>query len=502
MRRTAAALIAALAVVTPTVAVLAAPAGADEGAAPRATEADQALATAERVLSGVPRTNDPSPTIALRDLRLALPRLSTDEQAQSTGLLARPTDGASDPQQQGYTVPSKRKCSDVVCVHWVERGADRVPNRRWVDRNLTVMTRTYRTITRSMNYRRPLADGRRGGNRRFDFYLKDIGDQAMYGYCAPERERQQYTYTSYCVLDNDFSREQYANTPMENLRVTASHEFFHAVQYAHDAAEDRWLMEATATWMEERLADSVNDNRSYLRYGQLGRPHQPLDLFEAYGFAHYGNWLFFEFLSKKHGVGSVRAIWKRAAAYRGAPDMFSTQAVRHYLRSRGGFGATYGRFAAANTYPRKAYSEGAAYTATKVDQTAVLSPTRRSSKARRFTLDHLTSARLAVKPAKALTNRRWKLRITVNGPDAGHQPQAFVTTRFRNGKVRTFRMKLSRSGYATTRLAFRRGLVRSTTVTLANASTATRCWTGTYYACQGTPKSDRRGFAVKAVVRR
>ncbi len=41
------------------------------------------------------------------------------------------------------------------------------------------------------------------------------------------------------------------------------------MQYAYDAEDDRWLMEATATWMEERLADGANDNRQYLPYGQV-----------------------------------------------------------------------------------------------------------------------------------------------------------------------------------------------------------------------------------------
>ena len=33
-------------------------------------------------------------------------------------------------------------------------------------------------------------------------------------------------------------------------------------------------MEATATWVEERVADDVDDNRQYLPYGQVSRPRQ------------------------------------------------------------------------------------------------------------------------------------------------------------------------------------------------------------------------------------
>ena len=54
------------------------------------------------------------------------------------------------------------------------------------------------------------------------------------------------------------------------MQVTAAHEYFHAVQFAYDFFEDGWFMEATATWAEDELYDSVNDNVNYLDRGQIG----------------------------------------------------------------------------------------------------------------------------------------------------------------------------------------------------------------------------------------
>ena len=48
--------------------------------------------------------------------------------------------------------------------------------------------------------------------------------------------------TSFCVLDNDFARAQFGRAPMDTLRVTAAHEFFHAIQFNYDYREDRWLI--------------------------------------------------------------------------------------------------------------------------------------------------------------------------------------------------------------------------------------------------------------------
>ena len=113
-----------------------------------------------------------------------------------------------------------------------------------------------------------------------DVYLANLGPLGLYGYCAPEDglAGQLNRYTAYCVLDDDYTG--FPLGPFPSLQVTAAHEFFHAIQFNYDTFEDRWLMEATATWMEERYADAVDDNRQYIKYGQTRKPGIPLDTFE------------------------------------------------------------------------------------------------------------------------------------------------------------------------------------------------------------------------------
>ena len=43
-------------------------------------------------------------------------------------MLARPTDGPSDPYGDGYTVPAKRKCQGHFCIHWVPTTPDAPPS--------------------------------------------------------------------------------------------------------------------------------------------------------------------------------------------------------------------------------------------------------------------------------------------------------------------------------------------------------------------------------------
>ena len=168
-------------------------------------------------------------------------------------------------------------------------------------------------------YRPPVSDRGRGGNDKFDVYLAQIGDEGLYGYCAPERKKPGFDWVAdgYCVLDNDYRREFPLRRPMDSAEVTAAHEFFHAIQFGYDYGEDVWLLEATATWMEERVFDDVNDNRQYLPAGQLVDPLTPLDYFTSGESQAYGNWVFFEFLSKSFGNGVVKQIWNKAAASEG-----------------------------------------------------------------------------------------------------------------------------------------------------------------------------------------
>ena len=141
------------------------------------------------------------------------------------------------------------------------------------------------------------------GPGRFDVYLKELYHQGLYGLTVAEQRTpyNPHLYSSYLLLDNDFARSQYHANPMQEARVTAAHEFFHAIQYGYDATEDPWLMESTATWMEDQYDDSSNDNRQYLPWSQLRRPGTPLDTFDPGSFEQYGNWVFFEYLSEHFG---------------------------------------------------------------------------------------------------------------------------------------------------------------------------------------------------------
>ena len=164
-------------------------------------------------------------------------------------------------------------------MHWTNAGAHRVAQTDrqprngtpdYVDKVLGDHGARARTYVRA-GYRAPRQDtGRRQPER--DIYLGNIGPgplRLLHHRPAPERAGHVGVLRARQRLrDCEFP----TNTPLENMQVTAAHEYFHAVQFAYDFFEDGWFMEATATWAEDELYDDVNDNVQYLPIGPLGRP--------------------------------------------------------------------------------------------------------------------------------------------------------------------------------------------------------------------------------------
>jgi hypothetical protein len=133
----------------------------------------------------------------------------------------------------------------------------------------------------SLGYNPPPSDNwyqSNGGDGKFDVYLKNISP-SYYGYTEPESSisGSSQSYTSYIVIRNDYNGKCFGHDdPYDCLRVTAAHEFFHAIQFGYDASEFEFTdqndqntfkpywMEMSSTWMENIVYNSINDYLFYL----------------------------------------------------------------------------------------------------------------------------------------------------------------------------------------------------------------------------------------------
>ena len=457
-------------------------------------------------------------TIILRDLALRLDGLTATERGTADAILARPTD-SGDPLGNAWTVPEATgspDCGPNICIHWASgtggdapaatdtTPANGIPD--YVDQALVIAENVWSTEVGTMGYRAPLSDvtsTNHGPDGKLDIYLTNLGPQ-LYGYCTTDdpglATPGTFTASAYCVVDNNFTEPVFQNhTPIQNLKVTLAHEFFHAVQFAYDIGEDTWLMEGTATWMEDQVYDSINDNRQYLQNSQLKYPWIPLD-HSANCCFQYGSWIWFRFLSETIGPGVIQQIWNRADAAPGGPDDYSTQAISHVLAAHGTtFRKKFASFAVWNKISRQRYSEGKAgrYPTPVGSGSFALGARNTSTGWLAVRLKHMSSIYVTFKPGRS-DGPRAHLTVQFDGPRYGFGPEGRLMVFSRSGAVTVKSYKLSRSGDGSLRVGFGRGHVARVVLIEINASTRFTCWQDSQYSCTGSPRDDGRVYQFRA----
>jgi hypothetical protein len=335
-------------------------------------EAAHGLRIARALNSGKPLAGAGHVSTAIKEIVDGYGRLSSRDRREARQILARPTDGAADPQNSGYSVPEAPQspfCTADFCVHWVtatddapplaDSDGDGVPD--YVESAAAVAQNVHSVENGELGWREPKGDGTRGGDvDKTDVYLKQLGGSGVFGYTAVDPEQlnpapRDNSLYSYLVIDNDFAPAEFRGytNPLLPLEVTLAHEYNHVLHYTYDALEDTWLFEATAVWMEDKVYNDVNDYLSYLP-GWVSATDVPLTSFngnnpnDRSNAKVYGSAVWTKYVDQHFGQDAVRNVWERSSTTR--PPSFGAGAYDSMLRSRGSsFAATFARFAAATS---------------------------------------------------------------------------------------------------------------------------------------------------------
>ncbi len=218
----------------------------------------------------------------------------------------------------------------------------------YIDHIVASFTHVYDQEINQMSYYRPPGDGwlpgenDNGGSDAYDIYIRNISSN-YYGYVQSEYMAQNTgnnenspgvteinAFTSYMVMRNNYSgfyssNNQYGpTTELEAMQVTAAHEFFHAIQYGYDGREKPWLLEATATWIEEIVYDDINDCYQYMP-NWFSSPQTSLD---ATGSHWYGSYIFFKYIEEHlGGPETIRLIFDKGVETNSENGDYSHQAI-------------------------------------------------------------------------------------------------------------------------------------------------------------------------------
>jgi len=132
-----------------------------------------------------------------------------------------------------------------------------------------------------------------------------------------------YNYVSYLELHNNYQSASFASNGLEGLKVTAAHEFHHAIQLGYQLRwkiesgildyPDLFFLEMSSTFMEDYVYDEIND---YVQYVNRLIPNLEAKAFDqADGNTEYANALFLQLITQKFGVNILRQIWQNMIPY-------------------------------------------------------------------------------------------------------------------------------------------------------------------------------------------
>jgi hypothetical protein len=464
-------------------------------------------------------------TAVLRNLAATVRQLSPADRRLAEVILARPTDTGSG----NYTAPKsdfRHKCYTNFCVHWVRSTrdapslADKNPKNHvpdWIDKTKSVMNFVWNKEVDDFNYGPPKGDGNsrshRGGNpnSKIDIFIQDVGRQGLYGYCTSDdpRIQTQNDISAYCVFDDNYSKKQFsgAATGVAALKVTAAHEFNHAIQFKYDAFEDPWFLEATATNMEADVYPGIHDNYQYFSASPLSKsnPHRPIDRWASDG-TQYGSWIFFRFLAEfftdpTHPVSTapnpafVREIWVDAKATPGTIDggEYSTEAIESFLDAHGEtFPSVFRQFGVANAAPAAWYKDGAHFSTRAGQAYTVNTVAGGSGGSADLGMTHMSNDYWFFKPGDGAT----MLDVHANFPSGLTSPHATVLSFDTGGAISEQEIALDPNGDGglPSPITFD-STVSKVVVVVTNASTRfTQCFTDfknpPFFSCAGKPQDD------------
>ncbi len=161
-----------------------------------------------------------------------------------------------------------------------------------------------------LGYPPPPPDGNEGGDDKYDVYVIDLSG-GLYGYTEPATQITNFTSSSFIVMDNDY--QNYYSSGFNGAKVTAAHEFHHAIQIGNyifrDA--DRWYYELTSTSMEEFVFDDVNDYYAYIP-SFFNSPFKTISSHTGYDMALWNIYLHERFFQENPmlGYNIIKRSWE------------------------------------------------------------------------------------------------------------------------------------------------------------------------------------------------
>jgi len=207
-------------------------------------------------------------------------------------------------------------------------GSSRISNSysRYVDSVAAIFDHVWQTQVGIMGYQAPPTDKGKGGGPEYDVYVVSLGG-GTFGvtYWSDDDALSTGTnqrFSTFMEIDNDYL---FYRTPgLDGLRVTAAHEFHHAIQigsyglWTNVPQRDLYFYEMTSTWMEDLVYPDINDYlfdipRYFRQFIGTANRSMPFFTYDAWLYPGYERSVYLHYLASRYGRDMVRTIWSEMA---------------------------------------------------------------------------------------------------------------------------------------------------------------------------------------------
>ena len=262
------------------------------------------------------------------DLKLNLQRLSPQLKKRAVQLLSEPE------RQQSVVSPSGHFTLhfDISGYHAVppeDSLGNGIPD--YIDSAMVIFDHVWDVEINRLGFQPPPAPD---GGARENYHVYFSKSYEYYGWTTPDQQistSRGTTYTSFLEINANFFKTNFYTGGLDAMRVTAAHEFNHAIQLGYNLRTDEFInypdlffLEMTSTWLEDYVYNEVND---YYFYLDSFIPNIDRIKFNAtYNNYDYANALYLHMLEKKYGAKIVPEIWGQIVEYEAIPAINSVLA--------------------------------------------------------------------------------------------------------------------------------------------------------------------------------
>ena len=189
---------------------------------------------------------------------------------------------------------------------------NKVENEDYVLNMAAVFEHVWNFFADSLGFDQPPTDNGIGSSDLYDIYIMALPAGYFGITYTSNAPAEDPACASFIKMRNSYDSSVFSDhTELENIQVTAVHEFFHALQFGYNCYERLWFMEATAVWSEDDLYDQVNDLYRYMP-AWFANTDKPLDVEDTH---MYGSFIFFQYVDEHlGGRETIKKCWERSRA--------------------------------------------------------------------------------------------------------------------------------------------------------------------------------------------